>query len=96
MIAAGYAPGFPSHPADLHRQATHGIQISVLQFDDVHRVIVNLIQVTDGVQLWAREYQTTHRPMFALQHEIVGTVLKEVAARVGSSRPQPVTMAMAA
>ncbi len=96
VIAAGYAPGFPSHPADPHQQATHGIQVSVLQFNGVHRILVNLIQVTDGVQLWAREYQTTHRSMFALRHEIVGTVLKEVAARVGSSRPQPVTMAMAA
>jgi len=49
---------------------------------------VNLIQVTDGTQLWARGFDFNQAEMTEVEPEVVHSIFNEVLARLaGEPRP---------
>jgi len=74
---------------------THLIQGSVIGGRDGLRVIVNLIQLADGTQLWAEEFDLGREESLATHSMVVGAVAGEVAGRLSSGRKQ-CALAMAA
>jgi TolB-like protein len=61
---------------------SHVIQGTVLKFDSRCRVIVHLVQVPEGTQLWSGAYDFETVEMMSLQSEISASVLSEVIAQL--------------
>jgi TolB-like protein len=96
VIAAGYMHERPLHEAASESNWSHAIHGSVLRSGDHCRAIINLIQVADGTQVWAREYDFEIGDVLTLQSEMASTVRREVKVRLGVGNPQPVCLALAA
>jgi TolB-like protein len=95
-VAHGYLRELPIREAASELRLSHLIHGSVLESSDRCRVIVNLIHMADGTQLWAREYDFESGQQLTFQSEITGSVLREVTACLGLKRPQPRQLAMVA
>ena len=95
-VAHGYVREQPIRETVAELRLSHVIQGSVLKSSDRCRVIVNLIRLADGTQLWAREYDFENAEMLNFQSEITAGVLDEVSAHLGLRRPQSVHFAQAA
>lgn len=73
---------------------SHVIQGVVLKAGERCRVIVNLIHVTQGTQMWAREYDFDSSEMLTVQSQIAANVLGVVRSRIGRKHSQcPVDLA---
>jgi TolB-like protein len=83
VISQSYLPELPLQESASRLGLSHVIQGSVLHSRERFRIIVNLVQVADGAQLWAREFDFESHEMVTFQSEITRTVLAEVTARVG-------------
>jgi TolB-like protein len=76
--------------------ATHVVQGAICSFGECQlRVIVNLVRVADGTQLWAYHYDFEPRDRMAAHSEVVRTVVHELATRL-STRPKPALYLVAA
>ena len=76
---------------------SHVIQGSVLKSSSNRfRVIVNLVHVADGTQLWAREYDFATSEVLDFQSGITTDVLHLVKEYFGRRSPQSVQFAQAA
>ncbi len=64
------------------------VEGSVQNAGDRVRINVQLVQGVDGRHLWAQRYDRPLREIFALQEEIVQTVVATLVARVHSSEQQ--------
>ena len=95
-VAHGYFRNQPIRESALELQLSHAIHGSILSFNNRCRVIVNLIHIADGTQLWAHEYEFDHSEMLSFQSEITGAVLREVTAHLGLRRQQLAYFAQAA
>ena len=95
-IAHGYVGELPIRVAASELRLSHAIHGSVVKSSDHCCVIVNLIHIQDGTQLWARQYDFESGEMLAFQAEITDSVLREVTARLGVRMPQPMQLAMVA
>jgi len=82
-VAHGYLRELPMREAASELRLSHVIHGSVLKSSDRCRVIVNLIHIEDGTQLWAREYDFESSEMLDFQSEITGAVLHEVTSHLG-------------
>lgn len=71
---------------------SHAIQGTVVVSNERRRVIINLVRLTDARQLWAREFDFTP----GYEYEITSTVVREVAGRLASRRPQALQLVRAA
>jgi TolB-like protein len=74
-VALGYEAAASSN-------LSHIIQGTVLNIEGRFRVIVYLVEVPDGTQLWAGAYDFEAVEMMALQSEISASVLSEVIAHL--------------
>jgi len=91
-VAHSYLREQPIREAASELRLSHAVHGSVMTHGNRRRVTINLIHLTDGTQLWAREYDLqSSEPL-----EITGTVISEVTARLGLRRPQLASFAMAA
>jgi TolB-like protein len=95
-IAHGYAQEWTLLEASRELRASHVIHGSVLEFDHQYRVVVNLIHLAEGTQLWAREYDLNKGDTSRVHSEVVATISNEVAARLGTRRPHAFRLAAAA
>jgi TolB-like protein len=69
---------------------SHVIHGSVLDWSDRCRVVVNLIRLQTGTQIWAREYDFAIGETMEAQAEIAASVKREVARKLGlGSVPEP-------
>jgi len=75
---------------------THAVHGSVMSSGGRYHVIINLVHVSDGTQLWARQYDFAAGDLFAVQSQIASHLCRELAARVGPRKSQPSLMALAA
>jgi serine/threonine-protein kinase len=96
VVAPGYLGERPIREAASELHLSHAIHGSVLRSGDRCRAIVNLIQVSDGTQVWAREYDFAIGDVLTLQAEMACTVRREIKFRLGVGNPQPVCLALAA
>lgn len=94
-LAHSYLENVSVREAASELRASHVLQGSLLQFGEDHRVILNLIQVSDGTQVWAGHYDFDGNEAWSVQSEIAGEVLNQVKARLGN-QPAVRHMAMAA
>jgi TolB-like protein len=95
-IAHGYVSELPMREAAAALRASHVIQGTVLHASGRYRLFLNLIQVVDGTQLWACEYDFPASDAFARQSEVTGAVRREVAACLGLRLPARAQLALAA
>lgn len=95
-VAHGFLVDQPFREAVGQMNVTHVIQGSWMKSRLQCRVIVNLIGVEKGTQLWAREYDFEMNDVLAAQSEIASNVRREVTAHLGLRRPAPVALALAA
>jgi TolB-like protein len=95
-IAHGYVRGWSISDAAQQLKASHVIQGSILEFGDRFRVVVNLIEAGEGIQLWAREYQFNKDEALEAQLAVVETVSHAVTARLVTQKPRTLTLAAAA
>jgi TolB-like protein len=75
---------------------SHVINGYIWKSGDRCRVVVNLIQVAEGAQVWAREYAFQSGEMLAASSQISTQVLHEVKSRLGRQNVRPMVLAMAA
>ncbi len=95
-IAHGYVRDQSFRDTASELKLTHVIHGCVWKSGGRCRVIVNLIQVSQGTQLWAREYDFEAAEMPAIHSEITGQVLREVKARLAAPPSYPRRLALAA
>lgn len=95
-VAHGYVLNQPFRDAIGQMNVTHVIQGSLMKSRLQCRVIINLIGVVQGTQLWAREYDFEMNDVFAAQTEICSNVRREVTAHLGLRRSATVALALAA
>jgi TolB-like protein len=95
-VAHSYLPDLPIREAASQLRLSHVIHGSVLQSSHRLRIIVNLIQVADGAQMWAHEFDFEGHEMATFQLEITRFVLGEVVTRLGLRRLQAASLAVAA
>jgi TolB-like protein len=88
-VAHGYVRELPIRDAASEMQLSHVIHGSVQNSSDRFRVIVNLIHMTNGTQLWAREYDFDNGEVLSSQSEITRAVLSEVTSRLGLEQGPP-------
>jgi TolB-like protein len=81
-VAHGFLRELPLRDAASQMQLSHVIHGTILQSEDEYRIIVNLIQVLDGLQLWAREFHFESGRISRLHSEITQAVLTEVSAHL--------------
>jgi adenylate cyclase len=97
VVSHGYVKGCTAEEAAANFRLTHIIGGSLAQSLDTYTVIVNLIQIADGTQLWAREYSFPVAELSRVHAEITATLRGAVEMRFGPQRPRPVlTMPKAA
>jgi TolB-like protein len=56
--------------------------------DDL-RITVELIDTTNGLQVWSQNYDRTFKNLFALEDDISGAVSKALAIKLGAATGQP-------
>jgi len=95
-VAHSYFREQPVREAASELRLSYAIHGSVVHSSDQCRIIVNLIHVSDGTQLWAREYDFSAMDMLSVQSEIVGNVLSAVRSRLLIERPPLKSLAIAA
>jgi TolB-like protein len=95
-VAHSYLPDLPVRETASQLRLSHVIHGSVLKLSPRFRVIINLIQVADGAQLWAHEFDFESHEMATFQLEITRSVLAEVTARLGLRRLLAASLALAA
>jgi TolB-like protein len=95
-VAYGYLRELSLHEAAAELRLSHVIQGSIMEVGDRRHLIVNLIHVPSGTQLWAREYQSEAGGTIVFQSEITHEISGEVAARLALQQPEPLRMAQAA
>lgn len=95
-VAHGYLLDQPFRDAVCQMDLTHVIQGSFLNSGLQGRVIINLIGVAKGTQLWAREYDFGMNDVLTAQSEISRNVRREVAATLGLPRSATAALALAA
>ena len=66
-------------------RATHILEGSVRKSDDLLRITTKLVNVSDGIQLWAENYERTMDDIFAIQDDIAQSVANalQITLRVG-------------
>jgi TolB-like protein len=84
------------HQAASELRLSHAIQGSILRWSRGARVIVNLIDVDSGTQLWAREFDVESGELLAAVTELGGSVRREVRMHLGLTPPAPIALAKAA
>ncbi len=75
---------------------SHAILGTVVLSGERRRVVVDLVRISDGCQLWAQEFDFSSGETLAYQSEIASTVRREVVGRLGSRRPIPLQLVRAA
>ncbi len=75
---------------------SHVIGGCVWKSGDRRRIIVNLIELPQGAQIWAREYDFGAADVLARWPEISADVIREVKARLGVETVGPVALPRAA
>jgi len=95
-IAHGYLEELPIREAAEELRLSHVIDGSVFRSHGRCCVIVNLVRIADGTQLWAREYDFEADEMPTMQSEIVRSVLREVIGRLGLVQSEALQLARAA
>jgi TolB-like protein len=95
-VAHGYLREQTIRETASELRLSHIIHGSVLNSSDRCRVIVNLIHMPNGTQLWAREFDFDNGEMLMLQSEITRSVLTEVTSRLGLHRPHTAELSLAA
>lgn len=95
-VAHGFLLDQPFREAIGQMNVTHVIQGSWMKSRLHCRVIINLIGVEKGTQLWARAYDFEMEDVLTAQSEIVRNVRREVSAYLGLKRQGPATLALAA
>jgi adenylate cyclase len=65
--------------------ATHILEGSVRKSDDLLRITTKLVNVSDGIQLWAENYERTMDDIFAIQDDIARSVADalQITLKVG-------------
>jgi len=96
VVAAASNPREQSAHDGALLNLSHAVQGSVLNAGDRGRVIINLIDVPQRMQLWAREYDFAGGDTLSLQSIIAADVRREARVRLGLGNVQPIRMAMAA
>ncbi|MGC4051412.1 MAG: hypothetical protein QM757_18800 [Paludibaculum sp.] len=95
-VAHGYLRELPIREAAAELRLSHVVQGTILDLGDRRHLIVNLIHVPSGTQLWAREYQSEAGGAIAFQSEITLEISREIAAHLGLRQPEPLQLAQAA
>jgi len=85
-VAHSYLAGQSVRDAATEFRLSHIIQGSFAISNRRCRAVLNLIHASDGVQIWAREYDFQLDERLGVPSEIVGSVVQEVAARLGVPR----------
>jgi TolB-like protein len=68
------------------KELTHAIEGAYMRSGERWRVIVNLIQVPEHIQVWASEYDFENVEMLPAQSQIVASVLNVVRTRIAGKR----------
>lgn len=95
-VAHDYLRGLPVREAASELGLSHVIHGNILRSRERCRIVVNLVDVSNGTQLWAREYDFDNSDMFAAHAEITRTVVPEVAAHLGLKQSRATVIARAA
>lgn len=95
-IAHGFLGDLSIREAARESDLSHAIQGSIVKSAIGWRVVVNLIQMPDGTQLWAREYDFDDGETFECQSEITRSVLREVTIHLRSFQPVHTQLSLAA
>lgn len=75
---------------------SHVIHGSIIESGDCCRIIVNLIQIPNGTQLWACEYRSESGSAMAMRPELSREITVDVTAHLGVTQPEPLKLARAA
>jgi len=92
-VAHAYCRDLPVRQLAGELRLTHLIQGSLARDGDGLRVVINLIQLADGTQLWAQEFDLGRGEKTG---GIAREVVNEVAARLGRGKRQGLCLPMAA
>ena len=94
-VAHAMCSGLPMREMAAEFQLTHLVQGSVVGYRDGLRVVINLIRLADGTQLWAQEFDLGQDGFSAVQSSVARAVAGEVTARHANSQ-MACALAMAA
>ncbi|MGJ5819915.1 hypothetical protein [Paludibaculum fermentans] len=75
---------------------SHVIHGSIIESGNRCRIIVNLIYIPNGTQLWAREYHSESGSTIAFQSELSREITADVTAHLGLAQPEPLKLVRAA
>ena len=79
-VAHGYVDGHGLRDAASELKLSHVLNGCVWKSGDRCQVVVNLIQVSRGTQLWARTYEIGAGEMLSVPAELAGQIVAEVRA----------------
>jgi adenylate cyclase len=85
-VAHGYLSAQPLREATADLNLSHVIHGSVLECGGRCRVVVNLIQASEGAQIWAREYDFEAGELLEAQSGIAADLRDQVNDRLGRGR----------
>jgi len=95
-VAHDYLREMPIREAASELRLSHIIQGCILRSRERCRIVVNLVHISNGTQLWAREYDFDNREILAAHAEVIRTVLPQVMSHLGLRQSQPTILAKAA
>jgi len=89
VVAHGYLESRPLHVAAMELRLTHAMQGTILQGCGQYRVVLHLVQISDGTQLWAAAFDFDPSEMLEAHSAIAGVARDEVVGRVARAvRPE--------